>query len=442
MTAWNEWSSEIERQASDEGMSMVGKAIRAMDRDRSGATAGEWDHVKSMIRGSGDDWTEAAAPFAACARMILRGRGGKDEGGPVGTETASLLQDMIRLAFSWSKTAPTDDDGSIPAGIILHGDRRHGASSLWEHMGRRFVCSAMPGSEPAPGASGSRHGRNMESLGWALMDGSRQALLTVSRIVPALTMLEPMLPAEPDLLLEGVRRPCYSPYSHILHMLTALAEGMTANMRTAPIRLRMAILTQGGWDPALETGIADGSAPRMVADYSTDGDMTLWVADMVQGMHQGAPAAWPRDPDDAGMLTAAAEHILHAWDHADPAVLFRYAQHPGTLIRAALPETVEPDFPGEAWLLDRLIRMLRITPWQTVMELDRTLYAGGTGTLRRMLEDSIRIGAPAAVMNAIEALTPEGNSGSSAADMTGIRDHNHDDDADDDHDSDPVPIPV
>lgn len=439
MTAWNDWSSEIERQTADEGMSMVGKAIRAMPGDGSGTTAGEWDHVSGMIRGSGDGWMEAAAPFAACARIIMRGRGGKDEGGPFGTEAASLLQDMIGIAFSWSKTAPTDDDGSIPSGIILHGDRRHGVSSLWEHMGRRLVCSAMPGKETAPGASGDRHGRTMESLGWALMDGSRQALLTASRIIPALTMLEAMLPSEPDLLLEGIRNPCHSPYSHILHMLTALAEGMAADTGTAPIRLRMAALTRGGWDPALETGMGDGSTPRVVVDYGTaDGDMTLWAADIVQGMHEGIPAAWPRDPDDAGMLTAAAERILHVWDHAGPAVLFRYARHPGTLIRAALPGTVEPDFPGEAWLLDRLIRMLRITPWQTVMELDRTLYAGGTGTLRRMLEDSIRLGLPTAVMNTIEALTLEDGGRPSTTDMTGI----HDYDADDDHASDSAPMPI
>lgn len=408
MTSWDDWDDWNDRQVRDyvADMDLVKRIIRAAaENDTRKTLCGQWDQVSAMIRRS-DGWLSAAAPFISCARIGMRGHGGKDEGGLVCSEAASLLQDMIRMAFSWAKTSPVDDEGRIPLDIMLHGDHRQGVESLWEHMGRRLACSAMPGKEPAPGLTGDKHGRSLESLEWALMDGGSQALLTVSRIVPALTMLEPMLPAEPDLLLEGVRHPCHSPYSHILHMLTALAEGMGTDMRTAHPRLRVAVLTQGGWDPALETGMADGSTPRTAADYSTGGDTTLWVADIVQGMHEGTPAAWPRDPDDAGMLTVAAERILHAWNHARPADLFRYAQHPGTLIRAALPETVEPDFPGEAWLLDRLIRMIRITPWQTVMELDRTLYAGGTGTLRRMLEDSIRLGTPAAVMNTIGTLTP------------------------------------
>lgn len=344
----------------------------------------QWEQVEDMIGRSGDGWPKIAAPFISCARMGLGDDDDVIRSGLVSAEAGILLQYMIPFACSWIADigqAATHPD----PGLIMHGNPEQGTGGLWNRIGREAILSGLP-DETGSRAEPAEDGKSTDSVGRGLKQGHGWAEQTAERAMLMLPALEKTIPTDADLLLEDTIWRSTSWYEHILHMLTALAEGMSQSPDLAHVRLHTALLTGGGWDPVFEQGVEDRTTPQTAAAYDTGHDFTLWDADIIHGLHADSRPAWPADADNARDLADKACRIVTEWNRFDPAARLVYLQYPGTLILNALRTEPRLTFEGEAHMLNTFIRMIRITPDHALNTLETSLTHGDTGLLRLMLD--------------------------------------------------------
>lgn len=342
----------------------------------------QWRQTENMIIRSGDSWLETAAPFISCARMALGDSGAVIRTGMVSAEAGVLLQTMIPSACSWI----ADMDGNPDFGTIMHGDPDHGTASIWTRIGRDAIIAGHPDGDDTPAQPADGEGKSTDSIARALRRGSVWAAPMAARIMLMLPALEGIIPADADMLLEDTIWRSTSWYEHILHMLTALAEGMSRSPGLSHVRLHTALTTGGGWDPAFEQGVEDRTTPETAAAYDTGRDSTLWVADIICGLHADTTPQWPGTAAEGRDFTDKARRIVREWNRFDPAARLTYLQYPGELILNALGEMPVPAFEGEAHMLNTLIRMIRLTPDHALKTLDADLSHGDAGLLRGMLD--------------------------------------------------------
>lgn len=365
------------------GLNPVKEALDAgAKREEHDRLHEQWRQVGNMISHAGDGWHEIAAPFISCARMALGDDGAVIRTGLVSAEAGILLQTMIPSACTWM----AETGGTPDFGIIMHGDTDHGTASLWTRIGRDAIIAGLPDGDDTPAQPTDGEGKSTDSIGRALQAGHAWAARTAARTMLMLPILERIIPTDADMLLEDTIWRSTSWYEHVIHMLTALAEGMSRSTDLAHVRLHTALLTGGGWDPAFEQGVEDRITPQTAAAYDTGRDLTLWVADIIEGLHSHDSPLWPAEAGDAQDLTGKACRIVTEWNRFDPGARLTYLQYPGTLILNALGEAPVPAFEGEAHMLNTLIRMIRITPDHTLKTLENGLTQGDAGLLRLMFD--------------------------------------------------------
>lgn len=363
----------------------------AIDETTSGAERDrlrkQWEQVEDMIGHAGDGWLKVAAPFISCARMALGDDGDVIRTGMVSAEAGVLLQTMIPSACSWIAHIREDGNHPQPAGtaLIMHGDPAQGTASLWTRMGEDIITVGLPDDDGSSEHAGGGD-KSTDSIDLALRRGSAWAAPIAARTMLMLPVLEKIIPASADMLLENTIWRSTSWYEHILHMLTALAEGMSQSPDLAHVRLHTALTTGGGWDPAFEQGVEDRTTPETAAAYDTGRDLTPWVADIIRDLHADTPPQWPGSAADGRDFTDKAFRIVREWNRFDPAARLTYLQYPGELVLNALGEVPVPMFEGEAHMLNTLIRMIRLTPDHALKTLEAGLSHGDASLLRLMLD--------------------------------------------------------
>lgn len=346
----------------------------------------QWGQVEDMISQAGDGWLKVAAPFISCAHLALGDNVDVIHSGLISAQAGILLRTMIPSACSWIARIREDGNHPQPAGtaLIMHGDPAQGTTSLWTRMGNDIITADQPDDEDRRNPAGN--GKTTDSIRRELKQGHSRAEHTAAGTMLMLPALENIIPTDADLLLENTIWRSTSWYEHILHMLTALAEGMSQSHDLAHVRLHTALMTGGGWDPAFEQGVEDRTTPETAAAYDTGHDFTLWDADIINGLHADSRPEWPADADKARDLADKAYRIVREWNRFDPDARLINLQYPGVLTLNALRTTPEPAFEGEAHMLNTFIRMIRITPDHASDILEASLSHGDTSLLRLMLD--------------------------------------------------------
>lgn len=376
-------------------------------------TSRSWENLSRQFFRS-DEWIQTAAPFVSCARMADLNRARPDDRGRLLVEAGRLLNIMILSADEWLIRTIISGQPISPK-TVTQSTQEHdspGGESMYEHVGRAILTHAVLSKAVNNPILMPPYGKGPAGAAEALKTGAHWAQAVASRLIDTIPDMEFLLsdstgeePTEKN-LLHDVTYSIGGPYPHLACIMTALAEGMSREPRFSLRRLRSVLLLQGGWDPALELGVGDGTLFKTARDYHTSHDMTLWAADIIKYAHTSKPIPWPADGRQGAMLASKGEEFnYHEGDNGhDPGanlaaidkseVALALTGHNIGYGSNAHRVAIEPDMPGEAYILDRMTETTSLMGFLALNRLGMRLHDGDWSVLRTMLDEADKYGAP------------------------------------------------
>lgn len=377
-------------------------------------TSQGWKNLRRQFSKS-DEWIQIAGPFVACARMADINRKRPDDSGKLLVEAGRILNVMILSADEWLIRTIISGQPISPKTVTQSARKQDGpgGESMYEHMGRAILTHAVLSKAVNDPILMPPYGKGPEGAAEALKTGAPWAQDVASLLIGSITDMGSLLsdddteePVTERNLLHDVTYSIGGPYPHLACIMTALAEGMSHEPRFSLRRMRAVLLLQGGWDPALELGVADGTLLKTARAYHTSHDMTLWVADIIKYSHTSKPIPWPKNARQEAMLASKAEKFNYNegnYGHAPGAnlaatyvseVTQTLAEHGIGFWTNTHLVAIEPDMPAEAYILDRMTETTSLMGFLALNRLNLRLHDGDWSVLRTMLDESDRYGAP------------------------------------------------